>query len=92
MKQKEEEKMGKRECRLALRELEEAKKVTMEAVKKEDTLRKLWVEAQRCVERAKVKQEQYKLQEECECQVQRLKCSLARDTKAKMEDHRAGWQ
>ena len=33
----------------------------MEAVKKEDTLRKLWIEAKRGVEMAEVKQEQYRL-------------------------------
>ena len=47
MKLKEDEKRGERDFRNALKELEDSKKGTLEAVKKDDTLHKLWVEAER---------------------------------------------
>ena len=44
------------------------------------------MDAKRCEDRARARQEQMRLREEGECKALRGKCALARELKAKMED------
>ena len=89
MKVKDDERRGDRECRDALKALEEAKKETVEAVKKTEAFHRLWVDAKRSKDRARARQEQLRLREEGECKALRKKCALARELKAKMENQEA---
>ena len=86
MKVKDDERRGDQECRDALKALEEAKKETVEVVKKTEAFHRLWVDAKRNEDRARARQEQLRLREEGECKALRRKCALARELKAKMED------
>ena len=53
-------------CRDALKALEEAKKETVEAVRKTEAIHRLWVDAKRGENRTKARQEQMRLREEGE--------------------------
>ena len=58
-------------------------------VKKADTLQKIWLGAQKSVDRARAKLEQLRLREEGECKALRLKCALSKDMKARIMG--SGW-
>ena len=66
MKVKADERRGDQVCRDALKALEEAKKETVEAVRKTEAIHRLWVDAKRGENRTKARQEQMRLREEGE--------------------------
>ena len=59
-------KKGDQEYRDGLKALAEAKKDTVEAVKKTEVVRRHWVDAKRGEDRTKARQEQMRLKEERE--------------------------